>query len=683
MTKAIAIDTGGTFTDLVVYDRATGVYQSAKGLTTYDDLVGGIKDCCRKAGLDIGEVDSARFGTTLVINTLLQRNGAVTGLVTTQGFRDVLELGRGNRPHPYDLRYRRNPPLASRDRTFEFAERMSANGEALVEPLAQDIAALADRIRIDHPDIEALAVCLLNAYRNSAHERAVAKGLAELLPGVHVTAATELTVEWQEYERTSTAVANAYVMPALDQYLSLLEKWLGQEGYTRPYFLMASHGGAYSSDRARAEPVMLVESGPVGGCIGAARFAEQLDLDRVIAFDMGGTTAKCAVVKNGRFDVQPTYYVGGNAFGFPIRGGVLDIVEVGAGGGSIAAVDAEGRLSVGPQSAGSQPGPACYGRGGAAPTMTDANLILGRIDADLVGGSMKLDMDCAIRAINNDIADPLGLHGPDRTDEAARGILEIGLLHMSDAIKQITIQRGQDPRDFILVVYGGGGPLHAADLADELAIRKILVPPEPGTFSSLGMLMADARLTRQEMLILPINDAAMIEVRARVEAMQRSLIDAMAAEIGPGPVRFEHHADLKYKGQGHSIRVEIGAAAEPGDIGRRFDAVHKERFGYLSEGAPIEFVQLVVTGVLEMEKPSFKKVPAGAASLRPVGRRSIYYRTTGRREADIYRREDLGPGSVITGPAVIVEYGTSTIIRPGDRLETGQYGEMYISVAGK
>ena len=534
MTYILAADTGGTFTDLAAYDRERGRIVYTKTLTTYGDLVDGVMECIAKAGIDLARAEVVKFGTTLVINTFIERTGAKTALVTTEGFRDILEIGRGNRPIPFDFRYKRHPLLVERDLRFELAERMGADGTEL-RPLDRAGArALAEEF--GRLGVEAVAVSFLNSYRDTGHEDEASAILRAALPNVYVTASTELTREWYEFERTTTAVANAYVGPRLKDYVQRLDERLHKDGMTRSFYLMASNGGVFSVERAERQPVMLVESGPVGGCIGTGVYADALGIAKAIAFDMGGTTAKCAVVENGRFEVKSPYYVGGIERGFPVRGAVLDIVEVGAGGGSIAWIDEQGRLRVGPKSAGSSPGPVCYGNGGREPTITDANLVLGRIGAQsFLGGEMRLDEEAARDAISGRVAQPLGFAGTAGLDETAQGILALGTMAMAGAIKQITIERGLDPREFSLFAFGGGGPLHAAQIARELSIPEVVVPPEPGIFSALGMILADARVDEARTFLRDLSPDSLADIAAvfsTMEAAMRERLEERAADPG-------------------------------------------------------------------------------------------------------------------------------------------------------
>src|SRR6266581_1275894 len=518
MSYAIAVDIGGTFTDLVAFDHENHKVIYAKSPTTYDNLVEGILDCFNKAKIRPAEASLVNHGTTLVINSLIQRKGAKTALVTSAGFRDILEIARGNRPDPFDLHYQRDEPLIPRELRLEVPERMGSKGE-VVSPL--DIPALeklAEKLR--EFEVESVAIFFMNSYINPIHEEAAAETLKKLLPGIYVTFSTDLTHEWYEYERCSTVAANAYIGPQVSTYIRRLDSDLKKEGFDGALFMMGSNGGLLSTERTCRQPIGLVESGPIGGCIGASAYAQALGFKNVVSFDMGGTTAKCALVENGRFSVNSVYYANGYVKGFPIKSAVIDIVEVGSGGGSIAWIDSQNRLHVGPQSAGSTPGPACYGNGGTDPTVTDANLVLGRLNpARFLGGELTLDQDAARRTIET-IASPLGYTGPDGLTQMADGVIALATVIMAGAIKQISIQHGLDPREFVLFCYGGGGPLHASALAHELSIPTVVIPPEPGNFSAVGMLLADARLDLSKTFTGVLNDAMIAPLKAAFADME-------------------------------------------------------------------------------------------------------------------------------------------------------------------
>jgi N-methylhydantoinase A len=677
----VAVDTGGTFTDLVAYDTGSGDLTYTKSLTTYGDLVGGVMDAVAKGKVDLGKAEVVKFGTTLVINTYIQRNGARTALITTEGFRDTLELRRGNRPFAFDLHYHREPVLVERELRFEVKERIGADG-ATIAPL--DKARLAELATLlKSLDIEAVAVSFINSYVDSRHEDETVAFLREHLPGIYITAGTELSREWYEYERTSTAAANAYVGPRLQDYVGRLEDRLRHEGFERTFFMMASNGGVFSVARAKQQPVMLVESGPVGGCIGACSYARELGIQKLIAFDMGGTTAKCAVVENASFDIKSPYYVGGYDYGFPIHGAVLDIVEVGAGGGSIAWIDPQGRLSVGPLSAGSDPGPVAYGRGGQKPTITDANLTLGRIDAaSFLGGEMTLDTVGAAQVIREQVADPLGFKGDGGLDEASAGIIALGVVTMAGAIRQITIERGMDPREFTLFAFGGGGPLHAGTLARELNIPEVIIPPEPGNFSAIGMLVSDARVDETHTFLRDFTQEAIDEMTSTFGELEKRLSETLAGEIGSVEIGLQRAAEMRYRGQKQGIRAEVGTATDPAAIREIFNRTYLRRYGHVDEQAPVEFVSLYLTGSARIKGPGLADLRPDSRRQRPGAqeRRPVYFTERGARvDTPVYQRGALNPGFEAAGPAIIEEYGSTTIVGPDDRFRVGTLSEIRIT----
>lgn len=679
MAFVVAVDIGGTFTDLVAYDRDSGEVRYSKCPTTYHDFVAGIMECLRKARIASGEVRLVNHGTTLVINALIERRGAKAALVATEGFRDVLEIARGNRPDPFDLHYRRDEPLIPRELRFEVAERIGADG-GVIAPL--DEAALgALGATLAGEKVEAVAISFMNAYANSGHEERAVDILRRALPDAYVTRGTELCREWYEYERTATVVANAYVGPQVSGYIATLDRTLRTSGFGGTLFMMGSNGGVLSVERARRQPIALVESGPIGGCIGTGAYAEVLGLANVISFDMGGTTAKCSLVEDGRFSVDQIYYAGGYARGFPIKSPVIDIIEVGSGGGSIAWLDGQNRLHVGPRSAGSTPGPVSYGQGGTEPTVTDANLVLGRLAADrFLGGELKLDMGAAGAAILDRIAKPLGLAGERGAIELAGGILAIATVTMAGAIRRQTVEHGRDPRDFVLFSYGGGGPLHAAALAHELAIPMVVVPPEPGNFSAAGMLMADARLDVSQTFIGALDAPTIAAMDRSFIALEQELRAAIEREIGQGAVLFERAAEMRYRGQRHNIKVPVTGLADAAIIREAFDRDYHRRYGHADRRAGVEIQALHLSASSRLRRPDLDRlVRAAAAGDARRGTRPVYFgRDAGKVETEIYDRFALAPGFAAPGPAIVEEYGSTTVIWPGDRFEIGRLGEIRI-----
>jgi N-methylhydantoinase A len=683
MSYAIAVDIGGTFTDLVAFDHESRRVIYAKSPTTYENLVDGILECFHKAKIRPAEASLVNHGTTLVINSLIQRKGAKTALVTSKGFRDILEIARGNRPDPFDLHYQRDEPLIPRELRFEVPERLDSKGE-IVTPLDKvALKKLADEIK--KLGIESVAIFFMNSYINPTHEENATEQLRELLPDTYITFSTDLTREWYEYERCSTVAANAYVGPQVSTYIRRLDNDFKREGFNGSLFMMGSNGGLLSAERTSRQAIGLVESGPIGGCIGASAYAEKLGFKNVVAFDMGGTTAKCALVENGRFSVNSVYYVNGYIKGFPIKSAVIDIVEVGSGGGSIAWIDAQNRLHVGPQSAGSTPGPVCYGRGGTEPTITDANLLLGRLNPEnFLGGEMRLDIGAAKRALAERIALPLGYAGETGMIQMADGVISIAIVIMAGAIRKISVEHGLDPRDFILFSYGGGGPLHSCALAHELSIPKVIIPPEPGNFSAIGMLLADARIDTSKTFVGILNDQIVPVMVEFYRTMESDASDSLAKEFGTRDIFFEHHAEMRYRGQRHNIKVPVSGLNDAEQIRVAFERDYKRRYGHADAKAPAEFQALHLSAFARLKQPEIARLPRAASKAQQPTTRRIYLGGAGGWiDAKIYNRDALEPGFIDSGPTVIEEYGSTTVVWPGDRFEIGALREIRIQCAGR
>ena len=679
MRYLVAADTGGTFTDLVVHDVQDSRTEFGKTLTNYRDLMSGVMEGLRDTSGTLDAAAILKHGTTHVVNAFIQRRGAKTALISTAGFRDVIEIARGNRAVPFDIQYRRSPPLVPRNLRFDVPERMSADG-AVVQPL--DTAALRGICtNLRSLAVEAVAVSFLNSYVNPVHEELAKSILLDELPGVFVTTSTELSREWSEYERTSTVAANAFVGKQMSDYVNSFSHRLREKGFSGSFYMMASNGGVMSVQRTLLQPIALIESGPIGGCIGAANYAQALGIDRMIAFDMGGTTAKCALVEDGRFEVQPTYYVGGYDKGFPIRTPVLDIVEVGAGGGSIAAVDTNGRLQVGPRSAGSTPGPVAFGRGGTEATVTDANVALGRIGSDsFMDGKLVLDVEAA-RATIGDLTSKLGLAAADGIDRVAQGILDLAAVTMTGAIKEISIERGRDVRDFSLFVFGGGGPLFGSELARSLSIREVIVPPQPGNFSSLGMLLAEARVDVAQTFVSRLSDDVLPDVAARFDALEEQAKTETAKSFDITSIRYERVVEMRYSGQRHTVRVRLDGSLDQKVITSAFEKTYLARYGHLNAGAPVEFITLRVGALVPTPRPELSDLAqfGDAETAKPRTHRSVYFGAIReRRRTPIYRRSDLYEGFEAVGPLIVEEYSSTTIVNPGDTLRVGALGELRI-----
>jgi N-methylhydantoinase A len=677
----IAADTGGTFTDVAAFDSSSGKVWYGKALTNYTNLADGALEGLEGADVDLAQGLLFKHGTTHVINAFIQRSGAKTALVTTRGFSDLLEIGRGNRPVPFSQRYRRDPVLVPRDLRFDVDERIDARGQVVVALNESELEEVAERLRA--MGVEAVAVAFLNAYINSTHEERAVEVLRKRLPSAYITAGTALSREWYEYERTSTAAANAYVGPKMRHYVDAFDARLRQRDFEGTFYMMGSGGGVLSTDRSVSEPVALVESGPVGGCIGAARYAAELGCEKLIAFDMGGTTAKCALVMDAQFDVQPLYYVGGYDHGFPLRTPVIDIVEVGAGGGSIAQVDSGGDLMVGPRSAGSEPGPVAFGRGGVEPTVTDANLALGRIGTGaFMGGRLRLDIEKARQAIETRVADPLGYGGADSVDLAAQGILDLANIAMTNAIKEISIERGHDVREFTLFVFGGSGPLFGSQLARALRIPRVLVPPHPGNFSCLGMLLAPIRVDLARTVVGDVSPAMLRETEAVFADLEHAARSTLERECGSGAIRSERSFEMRYRGQKHSVRVRVDRGSTVDSILQKFEATYGARYGHVNGSCAVEIVgaRLFMEG--DVARPTLEVLGSASKSTtpKPSSRRSVYFpQPFNRIETDVWDRASLPVGFRISGPAIIEEYSATTVVLPGDCAQIGRLGEISIS----
>lgn len=676
-----AVDIGGTFTDLVYWDPEAKAVTVGKSLTTYSRPLDAVMDCVAQADVGIDELSLFKHGTTLVINTLLERSGARVALVATRGFKDVIEFGRGSRVGATDLRFRRAEPMVSPRLRFELNERVDARGSVIAEPRLAEVQELAEQIRL--AGAEAVAISFMNSYRWPAHERQVADWLRAELPGMFVTCGSDLSQEWHEYERTATATANAYVGQKVVNHISDLSEELGSRGFAGQLLMMGSSGGVLAPLAVQQGPIRLVESGPVGGCIGAAAIGTRLGFDNVIAFDMGGTTAKCAIAKAGTFDVETTYYVGGYGTGTPVRVPVVDIVEVGAGGGSIAWVDPQGQLKVGPRSAGSAPGPAAYGLGGVEPTITDAHVFLGRLNPEnFQGGAMPLDADAAKSALEN-LAKQLGYSENDVTRLAA-GILSIAALTMSSAIRRVTVERGEDPRDFVMFAYGGAGPLQAVDLARELSIPTVIVPPVAGNFSALGMLLAEVRYDENRTFVRRLDDDGLSGAQDTFRGMCDDLRVSISQDFAGAGVRFELSAEARFEGQYHATRVMLSPEDGTTAAKDRFRSAYGTRFGHRSENSEIEFVSLRATAFVETALPELDRLgnDGVSADVTPTfTTRDVYFPAEGEfAAASVFAREALPIGFAALGPAVIEEHDCTTIIGAGDAFEVGELGEIRISL---
>jgi len=674
----VAIDIGGTFTDLIGFDDATGRFVQAKSLTTPAHLVHGIVDCIRKSSLSAPAIDELIHGSTIAINTLIERKGAKTGLIVTRGTRDVYIIGRGNRPEAYNLFFQRHRPLVPRRLTREIDERLLSSGEVHV-PL--DRAAVAEAARVlAAAGVEAVAVCFLHSYTNPEHERSAGEIVRAAMPGAYLSLSHDILREYREFERISTTVVNAYIGPKVGGYVKDLYSGLGKLGFRGALTIMRSNGGVMTPEIATRRPAAMMESGPVGGIIAAARVGAILGSPNVISFDMGGTTAKASLVRDGEPTMAPGCYVGGYASGDPVMLPMIDVVEVGAGGGSIAWIDDVGALKVGPQSAGADPGPICYRAGGAEPTITDANVVLGRLDPDnFLGGEMKLDAEGARSGIAEKIAGPLRLD----TVVAAEAIVEIAIAKMSLAVREVSVAKGYDPRDFALVASGGAGPLHVLAIARELYIPKVIVPLFPSHFSALGMVLADER---HDLIRTYYSDVATLEFAELLQIHHEMVAEAKMALRHAAQVQKQIHLDLRYVGQEFTLQVPVSLdqieAADRCGIRTAFDALYEHRYAHHSPDEPVEMVNIRLTMVGKRPRPAFPHLPK-SGQRKPSHRRDIYLRDARKPvSCPVYQRPALGAATHIEGPALIQEHGTTTVLFERDVCTVAPSGELIVMVAG-
>lgn len=680
----IAVDIGGTFTDLAAFDEEGKSLHFGKSLSTYGNLVEGIAATIQEAGIDPNEGALFLHGSTIVINALLERTGARTALLITEGFRDIYEIGRINRPDAYNLYFKKHQPLVERADRHEVSERLLADGTER-RPLDEaQVRAVAERLADD--GIEAVAIVLLHSYANDSHERRVAEIVREAMPDAFVSVSSELSQEYREFERASTVVANAYVGPKVEGYLGELEAHLEGSGFAGKFFAVQSTGGLFPIADARRRCVNMLESGPASGVIGVKAVARHLKLDNAIAFDMGGTTAKAGLIRAGEPLTTSAARIGAYGSDLPIQLPSIDIFEVGTGGGSIARLEMNA-LRVGPRSAGSMPGPACYGRGGEEPTVTDANLVLGRLDAEhFLGGEMRLDAEAAVEAVRSRIAEPLGIP----VEEAAEGILQIAATAMSYAVKGVTTERGLDAGDFAMLVYGGAGPLHASAVARELGTRRIIIPYSPGHFSAYGMLFGDLRYDFVRSVFTPLTPETMATLDGKfreLEAQGREAIER--AGSGTVEITLKRSADMRYRGQEHAVTVDLpttGAATAAWSfdletVKAAFDEEHLQRYGTSAPHEKAELVSLRVTAHGRMVEPDMLwHDPIGGTDAPPDRMKRVHFGEAGFVATPVYKREALKPGFETRGPALIEEHASTTVIWPADHLQVDGCGNLDIKV---
>jgi N-methylhydantoinase A len=680
----LAADIGGTFTDVAAFNNRTGELILGKTLTTPSHLVTGIAEAVQKAGTRFADASLFLHGSTIAINTMLERTGAKTALLITEGFRDIYEIGRINRPDSYNLFFRKHKPLIERSMCFEVRERLTAEGEVHTPLDEAGLEAICERL--GQLGVEAIAILLLHSYRNPEHEIRVKEVIAQHLPQVFVTASHELSQEYREFERCSTTVANAFVGPRVREYVRGIDRHLQVSDFRGSFLLVQSTGGLYESHQAQQHCIRMLESGPAAGIIGARALCHGLGLRNAIAFDMGGTSAKAGVIYHGKALTTGAALIGGYNEALPVQIPMIDICEVGTGGGSIASVDKSGELRVGPQSAGAEPGPACYSRGGSRPTITDANLVLGRLGADrFLGGEIRLNLQAAEQAIKSVVAKPLGM----TLGQAAEGMLRIATAAMSYAVKGVSTERGLDAASFALIAYGGAGPLHASAIAREIGMQNLIIPRAPGHFCAFGMLFSDLRYDYVRTWLTRLSTAPFPEIERIYHSMMTEGRKALESSgIETDSVAIQRAADMRYVGQEHPVTIELPSELfERRDIDgikRRFDEVHHIRYSTSapSEAAEIVSLRATVTGVLK--KPKLERITKGGSvpsASANRGTRTAYFSELGKSvKTRTFGRSELRAGNRIEGPALIEEHASTTVVLPGDRLEVDDFGNLVIAV---
>jgi len=682
--RRVATDVGGTFTDLVAFEtQSDGSLKvtTAKSDTTPPNYEAGVLNVLDKGGVDPKTVDFMAHGTTVVINALTERKGVSVGLITTEGFRDVLEIARGNRPDFFNLHYIKPTPFVPRHLRAEVPGRMTYRGKEREALNLKGMASILDGFRSE--GVEAVAICLLHGYANPEHEKAVLAEVNKLWPEVSVVASHQITREWREYERSNTAVLSAYVQPVAARYLSQLNDGLKTRGLPKSPYIMQSNCGIDSLEATSAIPITMVESGPASGFWGAAELGKLIGEPDILALDIGGTTAKCSLIEGGEVKIMTDYWIerSRKSAGYPIMVPVVDLVEIGNGGGSIARVDDFGKLHVGPQSAGALPGPAAYGKGGTEATTTDANLWLGRINRDyFCGGAIDADMASAEKALSK-LAGKLNVS----IDDAARGIIRIANDNMVNALKLVSLNRGHDTRDFTLLAFGGGGAMHAAALGQELQVKKVIVPAAASVFSAWGMMMSDLRRDYFATQLMDLTEGA----GARIE----TVFDQTEAEarvtfenegVASSKLSFLRYGKFRYQNQEHTTEVPMDGTvtdASLTQIAENFHALFEKEYTYRLD-APVEMVGIHLVARAEVGKLTMAPAELGSSDAKPAikSKRKVDYALQGVHEATIYNGDALAPGMAFTGPAIIEDSGSTVVINPGNHVSVDAYSNIHIEL---
>ena len=665
MGTRIAVDIGGTFTDLVL-ESESGT-EVSKVLSTPEDLVEGVLDAVEHAGADLADVDLFIHGTTVGLNTFLERSGGRVALITTRGYRDAYLIGRGHRPEMYDLKYRKPAPLTERDSIFEVDERISASGEELTPLDTNSVEVVAKAIA--EGEYEAVAVSLIHSYVDPLHELEVKELLKELLPDIPIIMSHDVAPEWREYERTSTTVTSVYITPRVRSYLRRLATALTDNGLTAELHITQSNGGAIIADSAADRAVLTLYSGPVGGVIGGREVGRQMDQPDLICIDMGGTSFDVSIVRGGEVGMQSEFELQG----LPILAPAVELVSIGAGGGSIIH-EKHGGLRVGPESAGSSPGPASYGRGGTEPTVSDANVMLGRLPkAQKLAGSLELDRQAAEDALAS-VAESFGLTAVELAEQA----LDVTHFVMAEAIRELTVERGLHPKDFAIVAFGGAGPLHAAFLAEELEVERVIIPSDPGVFSAWGMLQGDVRHAAVSTFYRRL-DQPILDLHEPIERLKDRVCREMKVDDATrSEMRFETIIELRYVGQEYTLRVPLPGTAADDEFKAGFHRRYEERYGHCNPEAPIEMVAVRLTGIVEFERGPDSGRRSGNGEAVEVHEEVVFGGEI--MEIPVVTRNQLA--GRLVGPAIVMEPSTTTVVPPGWELRVGSQDHLVMERSG-
>ena len=688
ITRRVATDVGGTFTDLVCFETDTDTGKSrvitAKSDTTPPNFETGVLKVLEKGAVDPASVDFLAHGTTVVINALTERKGVKVGLITTEGFRDTLEIARGNRPDFFNLHYEKPEPFVPRHLRKELPGRMTYTGEERTPLDLSSLPEILDGFRQE--GVQAVAISFLHSYANTAHEIATLAEVQRLWPEISVVSSHQITREWREYERTNTAVLSAYIQPVAARYLQNLDAGLKSRGFKGSPFIMQSNCGVDSLAATSKTPITIVESGPASGFWGAAELGKLIGEPNVLALDIGGTTAKCSLIENGEVRIMTDYWIerSRKTAGYPIMVPVVDLVEIGNGGGSIAWVDDFGKLHVGPQSAGAIPGPAAYGKGGVEATTTDANLWLGRINKDyFCGGEIDADMPATEKSIRA-LGEKLGVE----TNQAAEGIIRIANNNMINALKLVSLNRGFDTRDFTLLAFGGGGGMHAVALGQELQVKKVVVPAAASVFSAWGMMMSDLRRDFFVTQLLDLSKGASAKIEQTFADTEAQAFSTFVDEgVDATQVTFQRYGKFRYQNQEHTTEVLLSGDAISDEslskIASDFHETYEREYTYRLD-APVEMVGVHLVAKAEVGKLEMRPETVGGPDANGAikGTRTVDYALEGKHEATIYDGDRLAPGMEFPGPAIVEDSGSTVVVHPGNSVLVDAFRNIHITLNG-